>query len=177
MRIPRVTKPYTEGEWTAINLLGRAIDDDLTAGDVRLSMGGEPTFVSIDDMESPEWNIAADGRHKRKLAGDLVKRLSDAFRLRRRPPLRAGKMVPGGTAAPLGPGLLLAEGRPAGVAGRGAHGRRNPGLRTHPRGCFQVYPASDSGAGCGSGVHHARVRGCFLSSLERGQPSRSTWTP
>ena len=76
---PRVTKPYTEGEWTAINLLGRAIDDDLTAGDVRLSMGGEPTFVSIDDMESPEWNIAADGKHKRKLAGDLVKRLSEAF--------------------------------------------------------------------------------------------------
>ena len=76
---PRVTKPYTEEQWQAINALGEQVDQDLLAADVRLTMGGEPTFVSIDDMEAAEWNIAADGPHKRELAGDLVRRLHDAF--------------------------------------------------------------------------------------------------
>ena len=44
-------------------------------GDVRLTMGGEPTFVSIDDMEGDEWRTAALGPHKRRLAGDLLMRL------------------------------------------------------------------------------------------------------
>ncbi len=76
---PRVTKPYTEEAWAAIQRLGRELDAVLSAGDVRLSMGGEPTFVSVDDMESPEWNTDADGPHKRKLAGDLLRRLATAF--------------------------------------------------------------------------------------------------
>ncbi|MCB0182635.1 MAG: transglutaminase family protein, partial [Caldilineaceae bacterium] len=76
---PRVTKPYTEEQWQAINLLGEQVDRDLVAHDVRLTMGGEPTFVSIDDMEAAEWNTAADGPHKRQLANDLVRRLHDAF--------------------------------------------------------------------------------------------------
>jgi len=76
---PRVTKPYTDGQWEAVNQLGLAVDARLAAGDVRLSMGGEPTFVSIDDMESPQWNTDANGEHKRRLAGDLIRRLYDAF--------------------------------------------------------------------------------------------------
>jgi uncharacterized protein (DUF2126 family) len=76
---PRVTKPYTERQWAAVNALGEAVEADLNAGDVRLTMGGEPTFVSVDDMESAQWNTAADGVHKRTLAGDLVKRLHAAF--------------------------------------------------------------------------------------------------
>jgi uncharacterized protein (DUF2126 family) len=47
----------------------------LIEGDVRLTMGGEPTFVSIDDFEGAEWNTAADGPLKRKLAYDLALRL------------------------------------------------------------------------------------------------------
>ncbi|GGF74588.1 transglutaminase family protein [Wenyingzhuangia marina] len=74
---PRVTKPYTEEQWKAIEKLGYKVEKDLQKGDVRLTMGGEPTFVSIDDMESPEWNTDADGSHKRKLANDLTKRLMD----------------------------------------------------------------------------------------------------
>jgi len=74
---PRVTKPYTEDQWKAIEKLGHKVEKDLQKGDVRLTMGGEPTFVSIDDMESPEWNTAADGPHKRRLANDLTKRLLD----------------------------------------------------------------------------------------------------
>ena len=51
----------------------------LTAGDVRLTMGGEPTFVSIDDMEGAEWTIAAVGPNKQRLADELIRRLSDRF--------------------------------------------------------------------------------------------------
>lgn len=76
---PRVTKPYTEEQWNAIDLLGREIDIDLEMGDVRLTMGGEPTFVSIDDMSSAQWNTAADGMDKRLFAGKLMRRLKDAF--------------------------------------------------------------------------------------------------
>ena len=59
---PRVTKPYTEAQWTQIERLGRAIDEDLVKLDVRLTMGGEPTFVSVDDPDGAEWNTAALGR-------------------------------------------------------------------------------------------------------------------
>jgi uncharacterized protein (DUF2126 family)/transglutaminase-like putative cysteine protease len=76
---PRVTKPYTEEQWSEIEALGHDIDKELDRGDVRLTMGGEPTFVSIDDMDGAEWNIAALGTNKRKLAGSLVKRLRKQF--------------------------------------------------------------------------------------------------
>ncbi|MEM8925082.1 MAG: transglutaminase family protein [Actinomycetota bacterium] len=76
---PRVTKPYDESQWAAINTLGRSVDDRLRDGDVRLTMGGEPTFVSIHDMASPEWNTVADGPDKRYRAGALMRRLQDRF--------------------------------------------------------------------------------------------------
>ena len=53
---PRVTKPYTEVQWQEILAAGAAVDARLTAGDVRLTMGGEPTFVALDDAAAPEWN-------------------------------------------------------------------------------------------------------------------------
>ena len=76
---PRVTKPYSDEQWASIVSLGRQIDRDLADGDVRLTMGGEPTFVSIDDMDGEEWNTAAVGRRKREIVGTLVKRLRDRF--------------------------------------------------------------------------------------------------
>lgn len=76
---PRVTQPYTAEQWAAIEKLGHQVDDDLVKGDVRLTMGGEPTFVSIDDMEGEEWNTAAVGPKKRLLSGELIKRLRDQF--------------------------------------------------------------------------------------------------
>jgi uncharacterized protein (DUF2126 family)/transglutaminase-like putative cysteine protease len=72
---PRVTLPYTDRQWEAIDALGRAIDQEIAAGDIRLTMGGEPTFVSIDDMEGDEWNIAALGPAKRALAERLLERV------------------------------------------------------------------------------------------------------
>ncbi|WP_159518073.1 transglutaminase family protein [Sunxiuqinia indica] len=76
---PRVTKPYTDDQWQSIYNLGFEVEKELEDGDVRLTMGGEPTFVSIDDMESKEWNTAADGEHKRKLASNLSTRLLERF--------------------------------------------------------------------------------------------------
>jgi uncharacterized protein (DUF2126 family)/transglutaminase-like putative cysteine protease len=76
---PRVTKPFTDQEWDDINVLGEHIDGLLQKNDVRLTMGGEPTFVSIDDMESAQWNTEADGPHKRQLAATLTDRLKEEF--------------------------------------------------------------------------------------------------
>jgi len=76
---PRVTKPYSDEQWLQVNALGQMVDSEIVAADMRLTMGGEPTFVSIDDMESDQWNTAADGTHKRELAYDLTLRLRDAF--------------------------------------------------------------------------------------------------
>ncbi|MFC3114236.1 transglutaminase family protein [Cellvibrio fontiphilus] len=76
---PRVTKPYTEEQWATINALGAAVDKDLQEQDVRLTTGGEPTFVSIDDMESEQWNTGALGADKLRLAKDLLLRMRNTF--------------------------------------------------------------------------------------------------
>jgi uncharacterized protein (DUF2126 family) len=76
---PRVTKPYTEEQWQNINALGQLVDKTLDDNDVRLTMGGEPTFVSVDDMDSAQWNTEALGADKLKLAKNLLIRLRDRF--------------------------------------------------------------------------------------------------
>jgi uncharacterized protein (DUF2126 family)/transglutaminase-like putative cysteine protease len=76
---PRVTKPYTDAQWQEIDALGHRIDAALSRHDVRLTMGGEPTFVSIDDMEGAEWNTTALGTAKRDRAGILLRRLKERF--------------------------------------------------------------------------------------------------
>ena len=72
---PRVTKPYSEQEWRAIEELARNVDADLEDGDVRLTMGGEPTFVGIDEPDSPQWNGDALGPLKRNRAVTLIRRI------------------------------------------------------------------------------------------------------
>lgn len=76
---PRVTKPYSEEQWAEIVRLGHQVDEDLKRYDCRLTMGGEPTFVSIDDMDGAEWNTVALGPKKAQLADDLMHRLKERF--------------------------------------------------------------------------------------------------
>src|SRR6476660_6232622 len=92
---PRVTKPYTEEDWRAIEAMGHRVDADLQAGDVRLTMGGEPTFVSIDDRDGEEWNTAALGPSKRKLAADLFRRLRRHYASQGLAHFGQGKWYPG----------------------------------------------------------------------------------
>ncbi|MFZ2990621.1 DUF2126 domain-containing protein [Ideonella sp.] len=72
---PRVTLPYSEDQWAEVLQLGERVDRELEAGDVRLTMGGEPTFVAVDDRDGDEWNTDALGPTKRVRAQDLVHRL------------------------------------------------------------------------------------------------------
>jgi uncharacterized protein (DUF2126 family)/transglutaminase-like putative cysteine protease len=77
--LPRVTKPYTDAVWQSILQTGNQIDEKLIAGDVRLTMGGEPTFVSIDNMDDPQWTTEAVGAEKRVMSNLLIHRLRNRF--------------------------------------------------------------------------------------------------
>ncbi|CAN7688575.1 DUF2126 domain-containing protein [Rhizobium sp. LjRoot254] len=76
---PRITKPFPQDSWEHLDRLGEEVDAYLKAEDVRLTMGGEPTFVSIDDFQSDEWNTAAVGPQKRDLADTLIRKIRERF--------------------------------------------------------------------------------------------------
>jgi uncharacterized protein (DUF2126 family)/transglutaminase-like putative cysteine protease len=76
---PRNTKPYSDEVWSDIQALGDKVDRVLSEEDVRLSMGGEPTFVSTAEPDAPEWNTAALGGAKFDLADRLIRRLRERF--------------------------------------------------------------------------------------------------
>ena len=92
---PRVTLPYTDAAWAAIVDLGTRVDHRLAAADVRLTIGGEPTFVSIDNQVDEEWTTAADGPHKRERASALAARLKSVWAPRGLVQRNQGKWYPG----------------------------------------------------------------------------------
>ena len=75
----RITKPFEPEDWAALDEVGGRVDRDLLGQDVRLTMGGEPTFVSVDDFQSAEWNTAALGATKQAIAEQLLQRLRRRF--------------------------------------------------------------------------------------------------
>lgn len=76
---PRVTKPYSDQQWSAIMRLGEEVDRRLADQDVRLTMGGEPTFVATDNRDDPQWTTDAVGHEKRVLSNLLLLRLRERF--------------------------------------------------------------------------------------------------
>ncbi|MBS0640769.1 MAG: transglutaminase family protein [Proteobacteria bacterium] len=92
---PRTTKPYTEPQWQAILARGAEVDRALNRGDVRLTMGGEPTFIAADNMDAPEWNTDALGPTKRAYAHRLLRRLKDRWTSGAVLNLSMGKQYPG----------------------------------------------------------------------------------
>jgi uncharacterized protein (DUF2126 family) len=92
---PRVTKPYSEEQWKRIEALGDRVDEQLKDQDVRLTMGGEPTFVAVDNMDAPEWTIAAQGPTKRGLAEKLLMRLRPHYAPKSLIHYQQGKWYPG----------------------------------------------------------------------------------
>jgi len=75
----RTTRPYADESWEAIDAVGRSVDAALAAQDVRLTQGGEPTFVALDDMDGAAWNNAALSAEKWTLAQQLIWRLRERF--------------------------------------------------------------------------------------------------
>jgi len=76
LETPRVTKPYTPKQWQDILAAGTRVDRALNTGEVRLTFGGEPTFVASTDVEAAEWNFDALGPTKRGYAGRLMRKLA-----------------------------------------------------------------------------------------------------
>jgi len=99
LETPRVTKPYTEDAWQRIETLGDRVDTALVADDVRLTMGGEPTFVSASNRDGREWNTDADSPpgkpEKRRLGAELLATLKAHYAPHGLPHYGQGKWYPG----------------------------------------------------------------------------------
>jgi uncharacterized protein (DUF2126 family)/transglutaminase-like putative cysteine protease len=91
----RVTKPYTDAQWAALRAEGTRVDVALDRNAIRLTMGGEPTFVALDDRDAPEWNIDAMGPTKRAYAGRLLRRLTPMWSPGAAIQQTMGKLYPG----------------------------------------------------------------------------------
>jgi uncharacterized protein (DUF2126 family) len=133
---PRTTKPYNDEQWAGLLAVGEAIERAMDRHDLRLTMGGEPTFVSIDDMDGAEWNTLALGPEKRRLAGVLFRKLADRFATGALLHFGQGKWYPGeqlprwalnchwrkdGEAIWRDPHLYAQESKPAGATTDAAH--------------------------------------------------------
>ncbi len=156
---PRVTAPFSDQAWQALDALGEKVDADLAAHDVRLTMGGEPTFVSVDDYQSAEWNTAALGPMKRVRADELIRRLRDRYAPGGLLHYGSGQVVSGRADPALGVRALLASRRRADLARRHADRPRSRRPRAVRRRCTALCRRHCGARGNHGGLRPARLRG------------------
>jgi uncharacterized protein (DUF2126 family)/transglutaminase-like putative cysteine protease len=74
---PSLARPFSDEQWERIRDAAHEVDRRLAGQGVGLTMGGEPTFVGIDEPESMQWNLEALGPDKRTRALILIRRLRE----------------------------------------------------------------------------------------------------
>ncbi|MES2205652.1 MAG: transglutaminase family protein [Pseudomonadota bacterium] len=74
---PRHTFPYTDDTWQAIDAMGERVDVALNEAGLKLTQGGEPTFIATNNSTGPEWNFTALSPEKRVYGETLLERLAN----------------------------------------------------------------------------------------------------
>ncbi len=168
---PRVTLPYTDDQWQAIVDLGQRVDEQLAAGDVRLTMGGEPTFVAVDDRDGAEWNTDAMGPTKRGLAQGLTHRLRERYGAGGFLHFGQGKWYPGEQLPRWALSIALARRRQAVLERPRFVRRRAPGAPLHASRRRALPGRSVPQAGTGCRPRPAGLRGHLVLPLARAPPA------
>jgi hypothetical protein len=173
---PRVTLPYTDEQWADVMALGAKVDQELVAGDVRLTMGGEPTFVAVNDRDARRMEHRRPGPDQARPGQRAGAQAARRIRAGRLPALRPGQVVPRRAAAALGAVDLLARRRPADLARPQPVCRRARAACVHRRGFAALHPdAVHASSACPTASSNPATRTpgttCGASAA-----CRSTWT-
>ena len=175
---PRAAKPYSDAHWQAILAAGDAWTSASTAGDVRLSMGGEPTFVAARRLRRRRMEHRRARPHQARLRRQARAPPARALRPGRPAALRPGQVVSGRAAAALGLRHLLAHATasrcgsdPSLIAGESARDLPATGDAE------QLSPARSARSSACRRQRHPRLRGPRRTSCSSSRSCRSASRP